>query len=170
MEKLTKLRQRMLKAEEELNNFKKSISIPKNSSDTTNIFGVGENDPIMEINLTMDNYEEYQRLNKAFEGALSDYQNEYWNHQNNFYLKDNSNAPLKEEILPPPAGVRLWENKTTTNGENQIVIPEYNSPMMAKVNATKLLLNDIISWEKDTSEYESLEAVLNEKYIIKLRT
>lgn len=31
---------------------------------------------------------------------------------------------------------------------------------------TEELLVDIISWEKDLSEYESLEAILREKYII----
>lgn len=34
---------------------------------------------------------------------------------------------------------------------------------------TKALLDDIISWEKDLSEYHSLESILRERYLIKKR-
>lgn len=36
-------------------------------------------------------------------------------------------------------------------------------------DSTKELLMDIISWEKDLSEYMSLETILREKYIITKR-
>jgi hypothetical protein len=38
-----------------------------------------------------------------------------------------------------------------------------------QADATKNLLHDIISWEKDLSEYESLEAILRQKYLITQR-
>ena len=38
-----------------------------------------------------------------------------------------------------------------------------------KVDATVDLLTDIISWEKDLSEYGSLEGILRERYIITKR-
>lgn len=38
-----------------------------------------------------------------------------------------------------------------------------------QADMTKDLLHDIISWEKDLSEYESLETILRERYVITKR-
>jgi len=44
----------------------------------------------------------------------------------------------------------------------EMIVPE-------EADMTKELLTDIISWEKDLSEYASLESVLKEKYKINKR-
>lgn len=41
---------------------------------------------------------------------------------------------------------------------------------MKQIDSTKALLADIISWEKDLSEYESLESILRKRYVIQKRT
>lgn len=40
---------------------------------------------------------------------------------------------------------------------------------MTQIDSTKELLTDIISWEKDLSEYESLESILRKRYNIQKR-
>lgn len=76
-----------------------------------------------------------------------------------FALAQWGNSPLK-------ADVRVISAQDFTAGyifaKEEMAVPE-------QADMTKELLTDIISWEKDLSEYGSLEGILREKYVITKR-
>lgn len=48
----------------------------------------------------------------------------------------------------------------------RLIVHKMNEKMNGNEDATVKMLEDIISWENDLSEYKSLEEILREKYII----
>jgi hypothetical protein len=48
----------------------------------------------------------------------------------------------------------------------RLIVHKMKEKMTGNEDATIKMLEDIISWEKDLSEYKSLEKILRDKYVI----
>ncbi len=71
-----------------------------------------------------------------------------------------------EQILEQDYHITLEDNR---RDESMSLAAEKYAQQFKANDNTKDLLSDIISWEKDLSEYNSLESILRERYKITKR-
>lgn len=89
-------------------------------------------------------------------------------HLNTMTQHTLGNINEKENLLNG-LEIKGYEEKLYSHQTVMDVMEEYKS-LEEGADATKELLSDIISWEKDLSEYMSLEAILKKRYKIEKRT